>query len=218
MRYALCLLLVIALAACDGGDSDSDTNTQQSQAVTPAPDSTEGTAAADATLSFEELAQDVLGDAPPSQVIPSQTPASEGALEIPLPGTLVASETEQPENTGVMFESIRFRQTGGTSQSDVQFEIRGLDRVVIRDGVTMPLSQETVDQIDQMINDLNFIGLQGTFLGPAASEDVYVYRVTVIKGEDSRTITAQDGFIPEQYKQFLGFLRSIGDSVVVTSN
>lgn len=211
MRYALALLVLMLLAACGGGDPDSE-NPVQPSGVPPGEDTA---VVDDGTLSFEELAQDVLDEEPPPQVLAPATPASEGALPIPLPGTLVASETEEPEISGGVFDRIIFRQTGGTADVNVRFEINGQERIVVRDGVSMVVSQEVIDQIDQVINDLNFIGLQGTFMGPAASDDVYFYRVTVEKGEAARTIASQDGFMPDAYKSFLGLLRAVGDSVIV---
>lgn len=211
MRYALSFILIVLLAACGGGGNGDSDNAD----ATSAPSGEETVAVEDGTLSFEELAEDVLGDEPTPQIFPTVTLA-EGALPIPLPGTLVASETEEPDLRGVGFDRIVFRQSGGTAGIDVQFEINGQDRSVTRDGNTMAISQEAVDQINQAIDSLNFLGLQGTFLGPGGNEEAYFYRITVEKGDAARTIASQDGFMPQEYIQFLGLLRTIGDSVIIS--
>lgn len=222
MRRHLIVLLILILAACGSDDNqqpEQPANPTQApaDAVQPPQDAPpEGTADPDVnvetTLSFEELVQDVLGEPPTPQIFPTVT-LSEGALPVPLPGTLVASETEEAQPNPGPFDRITFLQTGGTNDIIISFEITS-DGIVERDGQTASVSPDVIQRLDQMIDDLNFMGLQGTFMGPAPNDDVYQYRIAVIDGDSSRAVWSQDGFMPDQYREFLGLIRTVGDSVI----
>lgn len=225
MRILLMMLVALVLAACGAGGGEEETvnnNTPE-----PAPQSGEPTATLEVFVDEEgrefvlpqeegeESVEEQIGALVESaqstpQVRATFTPASEGALDVPLPQTLVASETEEVEPIPD-FNRIAFSQQGGGNT--IVFEILGDGRVV-RDGQTYNIGTAQVAALNQAIDELNFFGLQGTFLGPPGAEEAYRYRVSVQAGDIERAITAQDGYIPLELRRFLGLIRDIGDSVI----
>jgi hypothetical protein len=203
--WYLILLSAFVLAACGGGDDNDSTNGDNANVLpTSAATAVDGQGVEDETT-FDEIAEQSFVE--PAPYVPAtQTPSSEGALPVPLPGTLVASETEDP-NVGLTFDYIFFQQTGGSENTTTVVEIYSDGRVV-RDGETFTVSQNVITQLDQMIDSLNFFGLQGTMLGPPGPETSYRYRVGVTRGAETRAINAQDGFIPDEFAAFLGSIRN----------
>ncbi len=238
MRYLLYLSLVLLMAACGGGGSDDapaapgvppaeETGGQASPVAPPVAevvlptlppviiatdeDGLEYSLPPAEEPSFEEQLNIQLAPPLPNVIQPTHTPASEGALPVPLPGTLVASETEEAEPIPD-FQQITLLQQGGPADINVRVDIFS-DGRVIRDGQTGSVAPGTIAELNQIIRDLNFFGLQGTFLGPTVPEEAYRYRITVISGQTERAINMQDGFMPEEVMRFLGRLRTVGDSV-----
>ncbi|GAB4521334.1 MAG: hypothetical protein OHK0046_32590 [Anaerolineae bacterium] len=222
LRFVYIIMSALLLAACGGGGNDENAPAQ-STPVSQNPTATveilvdeEGREfalpPADEGDSFEDQVGNIL-EAQNAQVpvLPTQTPASEGALPVPLPGTLVASETQEVEPIPD-FTSITFNQVDGETGTTFGFQIFGDGRVVLPDGRSTVVSAETIAQLNQTIRDLNFFGLQGTYLGPPAEARKYRYQITVESGSIARTINAQDGFIPVELRQFLAAVRAIGES------
>ncbi|PJF21098.1 MAG: hypothetical protein CUN56_12805, partial [Phototrophicales bacterium] len=175
MRHSLILLVALILAACgSGGDEPAPTtvsNTETSSSTQVPPNVTP----VGAGITDEDL-QTLLPPVASPFVPPTQTPASEGALPVPLPQTLVASETEDPEPGGE-FNYIYFRQTGGVNNESIVIEIFG-DGLVMYNGIEGRISPEDVANLNQVIDDLNFFGLQGTMLSAAPGRpEVYYYQV-----------------------------------------
>jgi len=181
MRRTTSLLILSALflAACNGGGSPADDQPTDSGNQNPPPAATQNI------------------------VIVTREPTLEdGQLPVPLPGTLVASATEDPD-IGLVFDHIEFTQTRLSDDSTLTIEIFQDGRVV-RDGETLTISEDEIFQIDIIIDELNFFGMQGNFLGPSAdSGGQYRYRVRVERAGVARAVTAQDGFMPQELKDFL---------------
>lgn len=138
-----------------------------------------------------------------SEVIP------DSGLPVPGRGTLVASETQDPF-ADVPFDRIYVtRYGGGDNIPAVELEIFADGRYV-RDGVSGLLMPEQVEGLNDLINEINFYGIQGTMLGPSAEDIAYRYSVTVDKGAMTRTINSQDQFMPQEYIVFLAQLLEIG--------
>ena len=191
---------MLLLAACGGSDSEP-TSPPAEPSATPG----EGDA------NFEELAQNVLGGGDDEGIVPrpTNTPPESDELPIMPAGTLVVSVTEDPEYQGEIFDLIAFRQTGGPTEMDYSFEITGDGRIVTNNNTEGLLSDFDINRLNDAINEINFFGLQGNMLGPAPSSQVYQYRLTIIQAERERSITAQDNFMPNEYKQFMGFIRTV---------
>lgn len=219
MRYTyLFLILVLLLAACGGGkDEPTEVPTELSNLFVRPTQVLSETEIAQGLTPEEEASfgEELLSIIEPQQPLPPATATlvGEGALPIPGPGTLVASETEDP---GIPpgFDLITLEQTGGLNNVSLDIEIMSDLTVMINGQGPFAISQETVDQLGVMVDDLNFFGLQGTFLGPSASEETYRYRVSVSSGDIARAINAQDGFIPEQFARFLSTIQSVASDVI----
>jgi hypothetical protein len=191
------MVLALALAACGGGgDKATDAPVQD---ATSDPNASAGDSG--------DVIAEIL--TPQPEIQPQGVPGDdEGALEVPLPGTLVASATEDPD-AGLIFDQITFTMSGGAN--DTSFTVELLQNgTVTRDGVVSQVGTDVVYEIDAMLDELNFFGLQGSYLGPPADEDVYQYRIEVVRGGASRLINAQDGYLPTELKALFARLADLG--------
>jgi hypothetical protein len=189
MRFRVLLMLAIGLlaAGCTG-----------QPAATATPSSGE-TPAADATAA--------------GLIIVTREPGTElppGGLEVPSVGTLVASETEDP-NAGMPFDSIQLVRAGGSAESPETVTISiNADGSYNRDGTAGVLSPERVQAIIDLIDQVNFFGMQGTLMGPSVGSGVYQYALTITRVGVSRTIASTDGFMPQAYIQLVGAIFETG--------
>jgi hypothetical protein len=159
--------------------------------------------------SFDDLVALALGTTEP-QIRPTQPPPpSGGALAIAPPGTLVASETEEPEPGG-MFEFIYFQQTGGPANEEIIFQIFPDGRIVSQDR-TVTVGQNVIEGLNDKITELNFFGMQGNLMGPPGRDDEYRYRIAVGRNGTERAISAQDRYMPPEFISFLSMIRNAGD-------
>src|SRR5262245_50070075 len=153
MRFRLVMMLAIGLlaAGCTGQPTAAPT---QPAGETPATEA-----------------------ATPGLVIVTMAPATElppGGLPVGGVGTLVASETEDP-NAGMPFESIQLVRTGGEEGTPmVTINING-DGSYTRDATAGVLAPERVQSIIDLIDSVNFFGMQGTLIGPATGSGAYQY-------------------------------------------
>ncbi len=84
------------------------------------------------------------------------------------------------------------------------------DGTVIRNGVTSTISPDQVVFIDNLLDQINYFGIQGIFVMPGAGADLMKYRVTVDRAGASVTVDAQDGLIPPELTQLFSILRDLG--------
>jgi hypothetical protein len=218
MRHALyvVLILTLMLAGCGGGDSPP---TESGPTIAPVPTTDENAPPdpdmdedlAGAALDFDEVVSRALHTQEPF-VRPSSTPDPDGGLEVPLPRTLVASETQEVEPIGG-FQVVTFEQRAEGESSGPMLVIYA-DGRVSRGGQEGRLEPADIQQLNDAISDLNFFGLQGTFLGPPGGEGTFIYRVAIETETVGRAINAQNGYMPEQLTVFLGLIRSMGEKAV----
>lgn len=191
MRYRIMLMLLVilmGLTACDaigGGEEEPE--------PTPAPQEPEPS------------------DTPAAEIIVTRRATQPGELPVPGVGTLVASETEDP-NADLIFDTITLVRTptGEDPQEEPFTLVINRDGNYTRDGVDGVISQATVTEIDNMLDALNFFGLQATFMGPSTEMATYVYRLTVVRGEEQRTITSMDGYMPQPYQSLVATIFEVG--------
>lgn len=152
-----------------------------------------------------------VGEATAGQPLSTNEPREYGTEEIvlPIPGTIIAPVTEEP-GAGQPFAIVILNRTGGFDGKPLDVTLSS-DGTVTRDGVTSSVSPDVVSQINTMLSDLSFFGLQGVFQGVGTAPDVYTYNITVeLSSGTSRTITAQDGYIPPELAALLQALQQLG--------
>jgi hypothetical protein len=210
MRRNLCLILIgtLFLAACGGNAAPTavlptvDTSLQTSGTVTPGQPTPIGQ---EPTEDFAAT-QAALPTSVP-QVRSYETDEASSGFTLPIPGTMIAAVTPDP-NVGLIFDTVQFVRTGGITGKTLTIDIKS-DGSVVRDGVPSTISPDQVTLIDTVIDQLNWFGLDGVFEAPGTSADTYHYSVTVERAGSSRTINAEDGFTPSELLQFFSLLGSI---------
>lgn len=191
MRYIWMMLFIMATAtACANSDSGA----------TAPPSDASGQTSGETAIPTD-----------PAFVVVTRQPTREVfELEVPLPGTLVASSTEDPE-AALIFDMIQVVQFGGpegaerrevTLLQDGSYTVNGVN------GVTTP---QVVADIDAILDELSFFGLQGAMLGPIPDTDDYRYSITVKRGDLERTITMQEGFYPQELDRLLLAVFALGE-------
>jgi hypothetical protein len=188
LRRLLIGAIALLLAAC--------TNQSPTAAVTSAPQS--GTS---------------LPPVPATVVIVTRSAAQEAqsSIQLPPPGTLVASETEDPR-ADVPFTTISVvRLHQGIADGLL---IKG-DGTFTYNNVPGVLSPQQIFNLNQAIKDINFFGIEAAFMSMVPQPDAYEYAITVERGEDTRTIVSQDNFTPNEYTTFLSMLWDTRNSLNV---
>ena len=193
MRSVIALLLIslFVLAACGSGEVANETPEQNPDSQTvddPTPD--------------EESTEEAIV----LVTLPASTP--EGALPIPEPGTLVASETEDP-NMGLVFDRIELVRYGGPDGSERIEIVVNQDGSYSRNEATGTITQDHVTEIDDLIDAMNFFGMQGAMLGPSSETDNYRWSMLVIRSDDERLVQAEDGFYPPEFQQLLAAIMRV---------
>ncbi|MBZ0295227.1 MAG: hypothetical protein K8L99_21870 [Anaerolineae bacterium] len=199
MRYALVFLLslILILAACDNPTAD-----------TPPVD--EATPADVAAPTAETNTVDTPADGTPEiSAEGTEDPLVAANIALPLPGTIQAPATEEALAPEGRFDSMIFEQTGGPNNTTLTIEVYGDGRVV-RNGVESTVSETQLMELENMLRELNFFGLQGQFTVPGAGEDIYRYRITVEQDGGSRMINAQDGYTPPELLELFAAVSALG--------
>jgi hypothetical protein len=148
-------------------------------------------------------------DVPATSTPEAETQATQApVITIPPVGEMSTSPTEDPQ-AGLVFDSIIFTQTGGSSNAELTIEIHS-DGTLIRDGETSTISQEDVTRIDDMLDEINFFGIEGIFEATAPNPDAYSYTITVERAGASRMIPAQDTYAPQELKDLFAAILALG--------
>lgn len=197
-RLSLIFIGMLFLAACGGTSASTpETTSPTAQAADTTPSPLAATPDFASTLTAEPtIDQQVRSfgtDEPP----------------LPIPGTIIAPTTPDPD-AGLIFDLIILERTGGPTSQPLTIEVRS-DGAFTRNDVPGTLSPDQITLIDTIIDQLNFFGLQGVFIAPGTSADTFRYRVTVERAGASRTLQAADGFLPPELAQFLSLLGSLGE-------
>jgi hypothetical protein len=202
-QLTLILFAALLLAACQGA---------------PAPTATQASLPTAASLPTNAPLETATGIPPTATLPQASTPepraynTQEAAAnnEIPLPGTLVKSATEDP-NANIPFDSVELTRSGGISGKKLTIQIAS-DGTLDRDGQKIKLTSEQIKRINDQINQLNFFGLQGVFTAPGTQPDVYHYSITVGRGGEVRAIDAEDGFIPKDLQALIDLLLQLAQT------
>ncbi|MEZ4670400.1 MAG: hypothetical protein R3E39_21035 [Anaerolineae bacterium] len=198
--FILPAIFALLLAACGGG-----------QATTQAPPATvDSSSAATPTSSAPTADPNSGATQPPPPPTNGPREYATGEPTLPIAGTLVAPATEDPD-AGKVFDVVYFNRTGGISGQPISLVVNK-DGSGTLNGNPITVTADKVNEIDNMIDQIGFFGLQGVFTAPGTSADVFSYDITVERDGSSRTIKAQDGLIPNQLGQLIGILSQITGS------
>ncbi len=145
-----------------------------------------------------------------SAPVPTNGPREYGTEEVTVPeaGTIVPPATEDPQ-AGNLFDSVALDRTGGVGAKPLDL-ILLKDGTLTRDGVISNIPADQVKQISDALDKLGIFGLQGVFQGAGTSPDNFTYYLTVEREGASRTLTAQEGFIPPELASLLKTLQQLG--------
>lgn len=234
-HYAIVLCALI-LAACAGTDpalpteitlpDSTEVSDNTDAAATPAPADQDATAVPDDEIDviidelfdpeedFNEPTSSFLflsEDEPQADITPQPSPTIRptvpGELPVPGLGTLVASETEDPDGLSG-FENIILIRTGGplaTEEDPQRLVIRISNTGSISQGdVNGQISQQAIDTIGLLIEEMNFFGAQGTFLSIVGEDPtVFTYQISVERDGQRRTINAHEGHMPPELQRIV---------------
>jgi len=236
-RSALILIccLALLLAACRGGGDPDPTATLSGQSVsgeatqeainpatlaaineiTQAPTLDNSGPPTETPIGFEpeEFYNELGTPIPPDQVTPFATFAV-ATLDpaIPPAGVLATSTTAEPDDAGSGFDSLIFTQFGGPADTTLTIQIN-VDGTVTRDDQQLQASPVEIEDIATRIDEVNFFGLQNAFVSTTPlDDDDYRYQLVVVRGESSRSITAQDGLTPEPLLALFAAIRAAADT------
>ncbi len=190
------LFVLVAVAACGGAPAEDAVPT------------VDNSLSADATA--ETQADDTAAPTTDPAVV-VVTPRGTDAFTVPLPGTLDPIVTEDP-NIALVFDRIYLVRTGGPQNSGaLEVEIFQ-DGRVIRNGETQLISPDEVLALDTMLDEIDFFGIHGAYLGPPTGQDEpYRYELRVERAEDRRLIVFQEGYIPDEIEALLAAIITAGN-------
>ena len=182
----------VLLAACGGNAASTATPVPAIQQTAPT------TSATDSAL--------------PSEIAPTKGPReySTEEVQLPEPGTIVPPATQDPD-VGKLFDSVALNRSGGIAGQELNVELTS-DGTVTRDGVKSTAPADQVKTISNMLDQMGFFGMKGVFQAPGTSADIYTYNLTVQRNGTSRTVTAQDGYIPPALADLLQILSQLGST------
>lgn len=131
-------------------------------------------------------------------------------IEVPIPGTLVPGLSNMPRGgrPPIDFDAVYFSRSGGIAGQTLTVELHA-DGTLIRNEETSSVPEETLTEVNDRLNRIDFYGLQGIFTG-FASPDTYSYNLTVESSIGSRTISAQDGYTPPELLELFDFFSGLG--------
>lgn len=182
IRILLIVVCAVFLAAC-GGNTPAATNPPPADGATAVPP-TSAPPAASTERAFET-----------------------GQPPLPIPGTLVAAATEDPE-AGQPYQTVLLERSGGLAGKPLVVQIA--NGQVARDGVVVMVAADDVTAIYTLLDQIGFFGLQGVFTTAGAGADMYTYRLTAERNGASRTIDAQDGSTPPDLQRLMDTILRLG--------
>jgi hypothetical protein len=182
IRVLLIVVCAVLLTAC-GGNTPAATNPPPADGATAVPPTS----------------------APPAA--PTERAFETGQPPLPIPGTLVAAATEDPE-AGQPYQLVLLERSGGIAGKTLVMQIT--DGQVTQDGVAVAVAADDVTAVFTLLDQVGFFGLQGTFTSAGAGADLYTYRLTAERNGASRTIVAQDGFTPPDLQRLMDSILRLG--------
>ncbi len=185
----LCALLL--LASCGGGDApatETNTNADATETVAVSEEGTPQAIILVTRQASEEETPDILENF--------------GAED------MIASATEDPDRD-LVFDRLQFARYGGRFPDRIDITLNQ-DGTLTRNDVSGSVSPDIVLQVDTLLDEINFFGIQNIMVALAAETSNTRYNLRVVRGGNDRTITSEDGYMPPEYMALIGALLTLG--------
>ncbi len=198
---SLCILALI-LVGCGGNDAPQNDTSQEVN-----PEANAGGVSSDATpIGFGIGSEDETDNS----IVLVTPQANRDQDRVPLPGTLAYDNEYIDENMGAVFDRIIFVRTGGGPDSSFyQLNLNQDGSYQLNSETLGQVDSATVINLDNILDDINFFGINTIMLGPAPETDKYRYTITVERGDDELTIRAEDGFTPQPFQKLISALMNV---------
>lgn len=214
MRLAISLLIMTLILAACGGDAAPTSAVSSDPTIDP-----NSVTATPNDFVEQQMATEEVGDGNDESVVIVTPQAVIEQNDVPLPGTLVHDSEYVDENMGAVFDQIIFSRYGGGDGSPPY-------RLVVNQDGTYDINGEifgvvdaaTVTRVDDILDEINFFGINTPMLGPGPDAINYRYVLTVYRGDDEMSIRAEDGFTPQPVMKLFGALMGIIVNSDNTSN
>lgn len=133
--------------------------------------------------------------------------ASFGTPELPIAGTAIISQTQDP-NAGLLFDRIIFSIDANGAVETVEVLQSGQ---VVRNGQAgIPLNGQQVTELDAILDEINYFGLSGIFQAMGGGRRGTTFTITVERAGESYTIVADDNFTPPELRRLFTVLINAG--------
>ena len=140
------------------------------------------------------------------------TLAATAGINLAQPGTLIiptqGASPNAPTDAPIVFNNLTFSQSGGIADMSLTIQVSS-NGTLIRNNQTGSVSQDDIQKLNNLLNNVHFFTLQGIFTGPSGAADAYQYSLTVNAAQGTRTISSQDGMTPPQLNQIYDAIRSL---------
>lgn len=209
MRLIVALLLTTLILAACGGDGAPTSAVSSDPTIDPNSVTATPNDFVEQQMATEEVdGEDGDGDDESVVIVTPQAVVEENA--VPLPGTLVHDSQYVDENMGAVFDQIIFsRYGGGDNAPPVRLVVNQDGTYDINGEITGQVEPETVTRVDDILDEINFFGINTPMLGPGPDAINYRYVLTVYRGDDEMSIRAEDGFTPQPVMRLFGALMGI---------
>ncbi len=219
--------VLVGLAACGGNTPDNQPAPTSTSAIdpnipTPVPGSGEfdpapfsspipegeqdsaPTADPMFSLTLEALGAPIRPSPDPNQTTQPFAGVASG-VTMPPPGVAVtgAAPTTGPDETDPYaqpFSELRLTRAGGPTDDLTEIRVLADGSVTLNGELVTVLGPQQINALDQQLNEVRILDLQGTFAGTFQSEQDYLYVLLVEKGGASRSIRADDQLIPPELR------------------
>lgn len=215
--YLIIMIIALLVSACGGGSSTTPVPPAQGDNVSPQGQEvppelgggiTDPSQVQVAPTYFNEQGTPI----PLAEVTPMATQGEILSSTLPTAppvGVLVAVVTEDPD-AGSGFDYIYFEQSGGSDATSITMEVYGDGRLIIN-GQEQTARPQDMEVVAQLIDEIHFFDVIGTFSGPPTSDEAYRYRIGIAQGARQRSISAQEGYIPAEFARLLSAVLALGE-------
>lgn len=197
------VIMTLILVACGGGEAEPTSAVSSDPTVDPASVTATPPDFVEQQLDELNATEEVVDEDGNVIIVTPQAIIEEN--DVPLPGTLVYDTEFEDENMAAVFDRIIFVRSGGGDNAPNYFLILNQDGTYeLNKEINGQVDAGTVTRIDDIIDEINFFGINTPMLGPGSDSVNYRYTLTVERAGDELTLRAEDGFTPQPVMQLFG--------------